>query len=323
MNVVALAGGVGGAKLADGLAQVLSPADLTIIVNTGDDFDHFGLRICPDLDTVCYTLAGMANPETGWGRISETMKAMDVIEELGGPTWFKLGDHDLGLHLERTRRLQSGNTLSEITAHVCQAFNIDTSVLPMSDQFVPTWVHTHDNILPFQEYFVHRSCEPEITGFHFEGVENANPAPGVLESLRRSDFVVFCPSNPWVSINPILAIPGIKSAISSKAVIAISPIIGGRTLKGPAAKMYLELGIEPSAVSVARHYGDLLKGFIFDETDKSQNEIIGKMGLYSLVTDTIMRSEEDRVRLAEQTISFGNQICASENLENKKYPKQN
>jgi LPPG:FO 2-phospho-L-lactate transferase len=319
MNIVALAGGVGGAKLADGLAQVLFPDNLTIIVNTGDDFDHFGLRICPDLDTVCYTLAGVANPATGWGRNSETMNAMEIVRELGGPTWFKLGDHDLGLHLERTRGLQSGKTLSQITDNICRAYDIGVQIIPMSDQSVPTWVHTHEGILSFQEYFVHQQCEPEITGFHFEGAESAHPAPGVLEALESADLVVICPSNPWVSIDPILAIPGIRPAISSKCVVAISPIVGGRALKGPAAKMYIELGIQPSSVAVAQHYCDFLKGFILDDIDKTQDEVIQEMGLFTLVTDTIMKTKEDRVRLAQEAIKFGLDICEPKNFENSEY----
>ncbi len=185
MNVVALAGGVGGAKLADGLAQALPPESLTIIVNTGDDFEHMGLSICPDLDTVCYTLAGIANPATGWGRTGESWQALESLSELGGPAWFRLGDKDLGVHLERTRRLRRGQPLSQITRHFCQAWGIRHPVLPATDDNVPTWVYTDEGELPFQEYFVHRHCHPRVTGFRFEGVEQAQPAPGVLELASK------------------------------------------------------------------------------------------------------------------------------------------
>jgi LPPG:FO 2-phospho-L-lactate transferase len=230
MRVLALAGGVGGAKLADGLAQALLPEELTIVVNTGDDFKHLGLYICPDLDTVCYTLAGIANPATGWGRANETWKALESVGALGGPTWFRIGDRDLGLHLERTRRLEAGEQLSQI--------------------------------LPFQEYFVHRQCHPRVSGFRFADVKQAHPAPGVLAAMREADLVVICPSNPWVSVDPILSIPGVRPTIDGQLVVAVSPIVGGQAIKGPAAKMYAELGIEPSALAVARHYGELLEAFM-------------------------------------------------------------
>ena len=207
MKIVALAGGVGGAKLVDGLAQVLFPGDLTIIVNTADDFEHLGLYICPDVDTVCYTLAGLANPETGWGRHGETFQALKNIHDLGGPDWFHIGDKDLATHLERTRRLQAGQLLSRITHDFCQAWGVQHTVLPMSDQLIRTMVATVEfGELAFQEYFVHRNCKPKVNGFRFEGVESAQPAPEVLEAIQNADAVVFCPSNPWVSIDPVLAV---------------------------------------------------------------------------------------------------------------------
>ena len=206
LKIVALAGGVGGAKLAHGLAQVLPPDDLTVIVNTGDDFEHYGLYICPDLDTVCYTLAGLANLETGWGRMSETWNVIENAEKLGGPTWFRLGDRDLGTHLERTRRLKDGQTLSQVTNDFCKAWGIQHTVVPISDQPVRTIVKTEEGDLPFQEYFVHRRCEPRVTGFRFEGVEQAQPAPKAREAIQSADAIVICPSNPWVSIDPILRV---------------------------------------------------------------------------------------------------------------------
>src|SRR5512142_2552416 len=203
-SIVAFAGGVGGAKLADGLARCLPPENLTVIVNTGDDFEHWGLKICPDLDTVCYTLAGLANPETGWGRVQETWNAIENAVKLGGPDWFNLGDRDLGTHLERTRRLQEGQRLSQITKEFCKAWGVEHTVLPMSDQPVKTIVETEAGDLAFQEYFVHRRCEPRVKGFRFEGVEEAEPAPGAREALQAADAILICPSNPWVSIDPIL-----------------------------------------------------------------------------------------------------------------------
>ena len=306
MKIVALAGGVGGAKLADGLAQLSSGADLTVIVNTGDDFEHLGLKICPDLDTVFYTLAGIANPVTGWGRAEESWRALETVELLGGPTWFRLGDLDLGLHLERSRRLRIGETLSQITSDFSQVLGIGAQILPMSDDVVPTRVYTNEGEMPFQEYFVHRQCHPAVSGFRFESVEDAQPAPGVLEALNRADLVIFCPSNPWVSLDPILAVPGIRDVVSSKGrIVAVSPIIGGKAVKGPAAKMYTELGIQPSALSVARHYADLLSGFIMDKIDAELHESIIDLGIETCLTNTLMTTQEDRYRLAEEVVEFG------------------
>jgi LPPG:FO 2-phospho-L-lactate transferase len=311
MKVVALAGGVGGAKLANGLAQVLPASDLTVIVNTGDDFEHFGLTICPDVDTVCYTLAGLANPVTGWGRIGETQNALRNVEMLGGPTWFALGDRDLGTHLERTRRLKAGDLLSSITADFCRAWGVNVSVLPMTDQSVHTMVDTDQGELPFQEYFVARACEPRVRGFRFAGIESAKPAPGVLNAIAAADLVVICPSNPWVSIAPILAVSGIRDVIAKKPVIAVSPIIGGKALKGPAAKMFSELGFEPSALAVAKYYGNLLRGFIFDEVDSAYSTAIRELGIMPFAAATIMQDRADRTRLAGQVIEFGQRLLAT------------
>jgi len=313
LKVVALAGGVGGARLADGLARVLPPENLTIIVNTGDDFRHLGLLICPDLDTVVYTLAGLANPATGWGRSGETYQALETLGELGGPTWFRLGDRDIGLHLERTRRHAAGESLSRITAHFCRAFGVEAKVLPVSDDPIPTFVQTNEGTLPFQEYFVRRQCRPIVTGFCFENVEQAKPAPGVLKALKEADLVVFCPSNPWVSLDPILAVPGIRALIEGQVAVAVSPIIGGKTIKGPAAKMFAELGLEPSALSVARHYQMLLDGFVFDQIDKEQADSIENLGLAIQQTDTIMKTPHKRATLAEEALEFGLKILSKRN----------
>lgn len=300
MKIVALAGGVGGAKFAHGLAQILPPRDLTVIVNTGDDFEHYGLYICPDLDTVCYTLGDLANPATGWGRVNETWKVMESAATLGGPRWFNLGDQDLGTHLERTRRLKEGQTLSQITRDFCKAWGIEPTVLPMSDQPVRTIVETEEGDLAFQEYFVHRRCEPRVTGFRFEGIESAEPAPGTRKAIETADAIVICPSNPWVSIDPILRV--VKNI--DKPVIAISPILGGKTVKGPAAKMYHELGIEPSALAVARHYCDLVTGFVFDELDRQLEGEIGSLNMRTFVTNTLMKSHDDRKQLAMDVLDF-------------------
>jgi LPPG:FO 2-phospho-L-lactate transferase len=316
MKVVALAGGVGGAKFAHGLAQILPPEDLTVIVNTADDFEHYGLYICPDLDTVCYTLAGLANPETGWGRVNETWNVIESASKLGGPAWFRLGDQDLGTHLERTRRLKEGQTLSQITRDFCSVWGIEQEVLPMSDQPVRTIVETEEGDLAFQEYFVHRRCEPRVTGFRFEGAVSAKPAPGAHAAVQSADAVIICPSNPWVSIDPILKVlsplpMGDREAFRSAAeegsgvrAIAISPIIGGQTVKGPAAKMYGELGIEPSALAVARHYCDFIAGFVLDTFDKQLEGEIRGLNMRTLVTNTLMNSHDDRKQLAARVLDF-------------------
>ncbi|MCL4274490.1 MAG: 2-phospho-L-lactate transferase [Anaerolineales bacterium] len=299
-RIVALAGGVGGAKLAHGLAQILPPEDLTVIVNTGDDFEHLGLYICPDLDTVCYTLAGLANPETGWGRVDETWNTIANVEKLGGPSWFRLGDQDFATHLERTRRLKEGQSLSQITKDFCKAWGVKHTVLPMSDSPVRTMVDTDEGELAFQEYFVHRRCEPKVKGFRFDGVEAAEPAVGVKEALETADAVVICPSNPWVSVDPILKV--VKEI--KKPVVAVSPIIGGKTVKGPAAKMYAELGIEPSALAVANHYRNILTGFVLDNADSSMERGVQELNIKTMVTDTLMNHLTVRARLAQDVLHF-------------------
>ncbi len=302
MKIVALAGGVGGAKMADGLAQLLPPEDLTFIVNTGDDFEHLGLYISPDVDTVCYTLAGLANPRSGWGRQSESFQALENIQKLGGPAWFQIGDKDLATHLERTRRLREGQSLSQVTRHFCHVWGVRPLVLPMSDQPVHTTVDTIESgEMSFQEYFVHRNCEPKVKGFRFAGIDSAEPAPGVLKSIQEADAVVICPSNPWVSIDPILALVGLRSALIRKTVLAVSPIIGGRTVKGPAAKMYTELGIPPTALAVARHYKDFLSGFILDFVDEG---LANEFNVQIKITHTLMKTQADRRRLAQDVLNL-------------------
>jgi LPPG:FO 2-phospho-L-lactate transferase len=302
MKIAALAGGVGGAKLADGLAQILSPENLTIIVNTGDDFEHLGLFISPDLDTVCYTLAGLANPETGWGRREETFNLLENLQKLGGPDWFLLGDRDMATHLERTRRMRGGQPLSQITNDFCRAWGVDYSILPMSDQPVHTMVETaEDGELAFQDYFVKRKCTPVVKGFRFAGIETASPAPGVLDVIKHADAVIICPSNPWVSIDTILAIPGVRPALSRNTVVAVSPIIGGRTIKGPAAKMFIELGLPPTALSVARHFDDILSGFILDNAD---SDLAQYFSVPTVFSNILMKNQFSRKCLAQDVLNL-------------------
>ena len=304
MKITALAGGVGGAKLAHGLAQILAPEDLTIIVNTGDDFEHLGLFISPDLDTVCYTLGGLANPETGWGRIGETWQAISNIEKLGGPSWFRLGDQDFATHIERTRRIKAGEKLSHITKDFCEAWGINHAVIPMSDNPIKTIVNTNEGELAFQEYFVHRHCEPRVKSFRFDGIEKAKAAPGVIEAVKQADAIVICPSNPWVSIAPILAVPGVRSEMEAKQVVAVSPIIGGQAVKGPAAKMFDELGIQPSALAVAEQYRGLVNQYVLDKIDSQLEADVRRLNMQALVTDTLMKTSDDRRRLAEDVLNF-------------------
>lgn len=299
-----LTGGVGGAKLVSGLAGILSDDQLTVIVNTGDDFEHLGLTICPDLDTVIYTLAGLANSHTGWGRVDETWNFLEALGELGGPTWFRLGDRDLALHHERTRLLGEDHLLTAVTHHICQALGVAVTVLPMSDQPVRTIVISDEGELSFQDYFVAHSCEPRVSGFHFDGLETASPAPGVLEALSATDLVILCPSNPWVSLDPILAVSGIREAVAAKSVIGVSPIVGGKAIKGPAAKMFVDLGFKSSALTVAEHFQDLLSGLVIDREDDALASDIALLGMRVLVTDTVMKNAEDRLRLAEEILDF-------------------
>jgi LPPG:FO 2-phospho-L-lactate transferase len=317
LSIVAFAGGVGGAKLADGLARCLPPENLTVVVNTGDDFEHWGLKICPDLDTVCYTLAGLANPETGWGRIDETFNTLENISRLGDADWFRIGDKDLATHIERTRRLHEGQSLSEITRDFCRAWGIGPTVLPMTDDPVATIVDTiEQGELSFQEYFVHQRCAPQVKGFRFDGVSSAQPAPGVLDAIRKADAVVFCPSNPWVSIDPILAVLTLTPSPlpmregQGVRVVAVSPIIGGQTVKGPAAKMFTELGLEPSALAVAKHYGESLSGFVLDTLDVALADEVQKLGIQPLVVPTIMKTARDREQLAQDVLHFVMRIIA-------------
>lgn len=307
---LALSGGVGGAKLALGLDRVLQSEQLVVVANTADDFEHLGLHISPDLDTVMYTLGGLSNEETGWGLAGESWAFLKALEALGGETWFRLGDRDLATHVERTRRLGQGETLSRVTAELCRRLGIGPAVVPMTDDCVRTVVSTADGELDFQHYFVRERCRPVVTGFAFIGIEQARPAPAFEASLADPQLrcVVVCPSNPFVSVDPILAVPGVEAALlkGRAPIVAVSPIIGGEALKGPAAKMMQELEIPVTAVEVARHYKHrgLLDGFVLDQIDADLAPTIEALGVAVLVTNTVMRSLQDRIDLAQQTLAL-------------------
>ena len=305
-NIVALAGGVGGAKLAYGLAQIVPPDKLTVIVNTGDDFEHLGLHISPDLDTVMYTLAGVANAATGWGVKDESWNTIAALARYGGPTWFQLGDRDLATHLLRSQWLREQYPYNWVTKELCKRLGVRCSVLPMSEQPVRTMIQTDREELAFQEYFVKLRCEPVVTGIRFAGADEAQPSPEVITALRNADAIIFCPSNPLVSIGPILSLPSLRRIIAASraAKIGVSPIIKGEALKGPAAKMMSELGMDVSATGVANQLKDVLTGFVIDHLDEAQQDTITDMGLRTLVTATIMNNNEARVRLAKEILEF-------------------
>ena len=301
--IVALSGGVGGAKLALGLSRVMPPEELLVVVNTGDDFEHLGLSISPDIDTVTYTLSGLANRELGWGRHDETWSFMETMEQLGGDTWFRLGDRDIALHVERTRRLRNGETLSAVTADLCRRLGIKSRVLPMSDDPVRTRLRTQEGWLDFQEYFVHRRCEPVVQELLFQGAGAARAHPDFMAALADPALqaIVICPSNPFISVEPILAIPCVRAAMIASAapVIAVSPIIAGQAVKGPTAKMMTELGMDPSAGTVAQRYRDLLDGYVIDHADMSE---VVTIDARVTLAQTLMRTMEDREALARSVL---------------------
>ena len=306
--IVALAGGVGGARLAVGLAAVLPPDQLTIVVNTGDDFEHMGFTICPDLDTVMYTLAGVNNQQLGWGRAGETWRFMQEIKRLRGEDWFQLGDRDLAVHVLRREALRSGATLSQVTQDLAVRFGIRHPIVPMSDTPVRTRVKTADGELAFQDYFVRQRCAPRVQAFRFAGVRAAR-VPPVLQRLMRSravEAVVLCPSNPFVSMAPIMRVPAIRAWLNARTfpVVAVSPIIGGAAVKGPAAKMMRELGMKPSALEVVRHYGAAVDRWVIDRQDAALSDAMERMGKPVLVTDTLIRSRRRSATLARQLIRF-------------------
>lgn len=306
MKVAALSGGVGGAKLALGLDRTLVSDDLTLIANTGDDFRHHGLHVAPDIDTLVYTLAGLNDDERGWGLAGETWGFMGALKRLGGETWFNLGDRDLGMHVLRSERLTAGERLSSITDTIRRQLEIAARILPMSDDPVPTVVLTQEEgPLPFQRYFVERQAAPTVTGFRFEGVEDAAPAPGLLDAIREAERIVVCPSNPFISIDPVLAIPGVRTALkaTSAPVVAVSPIVAGEAIKGPTAKMFRELGFTPSPAAVAERYQDFLDLMIIDEQDRAAGDAVEALGVRTAVAQTVMRTLSDKTELAEAALA--------------------
>ncbi len=300
MNVVALSGGVGGARLLDGLARALPRGSMTAVVNTGDDFVHLGLHVSPDLDTVMYTLAGLAHEERGWGLTEETFAGLSMVKRYGGPDWFALGDRDLATHLLRSEALRAGEPLSAITRRLCEALGIAHPVLPMSDEPVRTMIETRsEGTLPFQDWFVRRRAEPAVRSVRYDGGRNSS-APGVIDAIDACDVVVFGPSNQYVSIDPILCLDGVRDAIARKPVVALSPIVGGAAIKGPLATMIRDMsGEAPSAGAVARHYGGLIRAMVVERGDETTVQTIPVLG-----TSTIMRSREDRLRLAHEILAF-------------------
>jgi LPPG:FO 2-phospho-L-lactate transferase len=310
LRVVALAGGVGGAKMAHGLAQVLPAENLTIVGNVGDDFELYGLSISPDLDTVMYTLAGMANDETGWGIRGDTFHCLDSLARLGSPAWFRLGDRDLATHLARTRWLWDGETLTEATRRLCAAHGVKERLLPATDDLCRTVVETDAGDLEFQEYFVRRRCEPAVRGFHFRGLSSALPTRDVLDALDAAGCIIVCPSNPFVSIAPILALPGVRERVAAKPAVAVTPIIGGRAVKGPAAKMMRELGREPSALEAARAYQGAVRGFLLDRGDSALAPAVESLGMTVRLADTLMRDPEQRRLLAVEALRLAVECAA-------------
>lgn len=307
-RVVALAGGVGGAKLAHGLYQALPPGALTVLVNTGDDFTHYGLKVSPDLDTVMYTLAGLAHPVNGWGLADDTRQMIEMMKRYGDPAWFGLGDRDLATNLLRTEALTNGTSLSEITHHLATQLGITAQLLPMSDQPVATMVETVEHgVLNFQEYFVRHRWQPTVKRLWYDGAEAAQAAPGVIAALREATAIIICPSNPLLSVEPMLRIASIRNALATRRVpcVAVSPLVGGAALKGPAAKLMTELGLSASVTGIADYYGNLLSGLVIDDVDRATSPFIQQP---VLVSNIVMHSVADRVRLASEVLAWTREL---------------
>jgi LPPG:FO 2-phospho-L-lactate transferase len=301
-SVVVLTGGVGGVKLVRGLVELARDESIVAIVNTGDDFTHLGLRICPDIDTLIYTLSGLADASRGWGRADETWNFMEALRQLGAEDWFALGDRDLALHVERTRKLRSFS-LTEVTRLVAEQLGLTTQIVPMSDDPVETRVVTDEGELAFQHYFVRRRCEPRVRRIYFQNAQTARPSPGVIASLRDEDLraILIAPSNPWLSIDPILSIPGMRDAIRAAGVpvVAVTPLPGGRAVKGPTAKIMSELGLVLDASSIVDHYGDLVTHWLLDTQD-----VVPATSARVVQDDTLMRESEDRMRVANRMLQL-------------------
>ncbi len=311
--IVALAGGVGGAKLAHGLDLALPAGELTVVVNTADDFDLFGLRICPDLDTVLYTLAGLANPATGWGIVGDTRHTLDAIGRYGRTPWFLLGDQDFATHILRTERLRGGATLTEVTAELASALGVGAMLLPMTDDPVATLVRTPAGDLEFQDYFVRRRQRDDVVGVIFRGIDAARPSEVALRTIETADLIVICPSNPIVSVAPMLALAGVRSALTRARapIVAVSPIVGGKALKGPADRMLATMGHEVSAAGVAAIYDGVIDGMVVDDQDRDLVSRIEAGGMRVLVAQTIMGDAADRRRLAGEVLAFGRSLATA------------
>jgi LPPG:FO 2-phospho-L-lactate transferase len=303
--ITALAGGVGASKLLRGLSRVVAPENLTVITNTGDDIELLGLYISPDTDIVTYTLAGVVNPQTGWGIREDTFNCLEALTQLGAERWFNLGDKDLATHILRTQLLRQGLTLSEVADRFRLSLGVATRIIPMTNTYVPTRIVTQEGVLHFQEYLVKRHAEPRVKQIYFENIEAATPAPGVVQAIVDAEIIVICPSNPLISIGPILAVPGLRHLLreSQRKVVAVSPVVGGRSLKGPTDRMLADLGREVSALEVARMYQDLIGAFIIDEQDVELIPEIAALGPRVAVTQTVMSGLPEMIKLAEAVVA--------------------
>jgi LPPG:FO 2-phospho-L-lactate transferase len=307
-RLLALCGGVGGAKLASGFADLLSGDELMVAVNTGDDFEHLGLTVCPDIDSTLYALAGLNDAQRGWGRADESWNFMAAVRQLQGPAWFQLGDRDLATHVLRSQRLREGATLSTVTDGLAKSLGIASRVLPMSDDPVRTCIETDEGRLAFQDYFVRQACRPRVRSIDYFGAAQARAQPEILHALQSPELqcVVLCPSNPWLSIGPLLAIPELEHALRARRVplIAISPIVGGRALKGPADKIMRELGKDVSVSGIAEHYAGLIDTLVIDEQDRAEQAAVADQGVSAVVAQTVMRDDETRRHLARTVLAF-------------------
>lgn len=314
-HFIALSGGVGGAKLAYGLARVLPPEALTIVGNTGDDFVHLGLPISPDLDTLLYTLAGVNDPERGWGRADERWALFEALRAMGAPDWFQLGDKDVAVHILRRTLLDDGQSLSAVTRVLCERFGVAHALVPMSDDPVRTIVETEDGDLAFQDYFVARKCQPRVSGFRFAGAETARLSPGFDAALARADLagIILCPSNPFVSLGPILALPGLRERLCETAVpvVAVCPVVGGAALKGPTAKMMTELGLAVDVVALAKLFDDFLDGLIVDKVDAGFLDAVAALSVRGMACPTIMQTSADKIAVARACLDFVGQLAAA------------
>lgn len=308
---LALAGGVGGAKLALGLARLLPPERLAIVVNTGDDEQFHGLHISPDVDTMCYTLSGLYNPATGWGIAGDTFETLAMLERLGADTWFNLGDRDFAMHLRRTELLRGGATLSEVTADLTARLGIRHRIIPMSDQPVRTILDTAAGAMAMQEYFVKHRAAPAVRAICYAGADSAAPSPGFADALRQADCIIICPSNPYLSVAPILAIPGVRDAIAGHTAprLAVSPIVGGDAVRGPAGKIMAELGAEVSAAGVAREYRGICDTLLLDTQDAALADAVRATGIEPAVTNTIMQTDDDKIALADAVLRLAGQVA--------------